>query len=84
MQLNTLFNVEECIRKLIDATKAFNEKCQLGYSISSSELAPARQNLLTLLAELQVLLFQPTDFLRSLASQVWHLFYPLVSHLACF
>ncbi|KAF5131495.1 Dothistromin biosynthesis regulatory protein aflJ [Metarhizium anisopliae] len=70
MHINTLVKVDELMRNFIDATKAFSEQCQLGYSVSSSEVAPARQNLLTLLAELQVLLFQPTNFLRSLASQV--------------
>ncbi|EXV01917.1 hypothetical protein X797_004751 [Metarhizium robertsii] len=69
MHINTLVKVDELMRNFIDATKAFSEQCQLGYSVSSSEVAPARQNLLTLLAELQVLLFQPTNFLRSLASQ---------------
>ena len=68
--MSTLIHVQECTNKIIDAANALIGHCQVGYSTSSDEVAPTRRNLLALLAELQVLLFQPTDFIQHLATQV--------------
>lgn len=62
-------DVEECIGKVISAAKSLSEQCQLGYSVASAELRQPRHHLLSLMSELQVLLFQPADFLRHLAIQ---------------
>lgn len=71
--MSTLTQVEACTNDVANAAKDFADQCRLGYSTSSTEVARTRRNLLALVARLQVLLFQPTDFLQHLATQVAHL-----------
>ncbi|KAI4598805.1 hypothetical protein KJ359_002698 [Pestalotiopsis sp. 9143b] len=57
--------VEVCIDDLANTAKGYTDQCRSG----SIEATQTRRDLLATISKLQTLLYEPTDFLRHLASQ---------------